>query len=460
LVEALSRVRAITAAGLCFAQAAHLPACAAADLVRAVVATVSPEAWTAAMPSGTRLASWPAGVCAELLRAVRAIPPGPTRIEAFCSLAGYIEEDERREALEGILGGVSPRDCWVSVADLNEAMDGALDVLELGAPDGRKAADKSSLHARLIQRVCDSWRDEFVARRLAASSSPARSKVTAEVHIRREINYWPEPDVRRLWAALHEARPHTEVLAGDAFFVLDKLPPDLCARALSRIRACRVTRERLHYLSQFDDELTPAERVELVQTVRHGKREDPRDVAGHLRSVSRHLANVPYEIRVGWLDEVSRFSADSSRDQALSVLAPLLEGRDRARALAMLVESARAARKLYALHGATHLLAPADTSGLLALAVRQRGNRGIAHALVSRLAEFDDAAQDAGLGPLVRGLSELAPRTRVFLATDAAWWTATRTQGAFPLAFAEHVISHPARLRAARQPDPVLPWDG
>jgi hypothetical protein len=461
ILAALPCVRATAAAELCYAQMGTLPARTATTLTATVVRALAAEAWTDAI-DGRQLASWPAEARAELLRAIRGLPPGATRSQAFCRAAEWLEEHDHREAFEAIVNGVLSDLYWVTIAELNDRSDGVFEELLKESPDGRKPVHYGDLHTQLLKAVPAAWREEFVTRRLAKNPSES-TRLSDEIHIRREIDCWPEAAVRRIWAGLGARNPGARCLALDAFFVLRKLPEDLSVQALARIRACEDARERLHYLSTCDDDdLTAAEHADIADSGSPYLDARPWDIANHLDRVSRHLVRLPYSVRLRWLDKARGWSDPHARAKALDVLAPMLEPPERAAALGELVQltlASEASDGLFPLWHATEVLMPEDIAVLLDAAVQRGRSNSTRERMLTRLSRLPDDAQDTCLAPLFYRLGDIAPRTRIGLATDAAWWASSRSAGALPVALARHLEADSAPLRKTKPPDPKLGWE-
>lgn len=102
-LAAFSLVEPTHAARLCLAQietASPEDACALLDVV------VGPPRWVSSLElSDEPLARWPQAARGALLRRTRALPPGRERVEALCFQAPWLDEHEKREALDGILDG-------------------------------------------------------------------------------------------------------------------------------------------------------------------------------------------------------------------------------------------------------------------------------------------------------------------------------------------------------------------
>ena len=79
---------------------------AAVDLLRRIVVQVHPGTWGF---EDKVMKLWPTKAVGFALEQIRALPSGPSRIEALCNVPSQLTHSEKRETLDGILDTTLPR---------------------------------------------------------------------------------------------------------------------------------------------------------------------------------------------------------------------------------------------------------------------------------------------------------------------------------------------------------------
>jgi hypothetical protein len=394
LVGAVERELRDDLAPWLFAQVVALDPEPAAALVRRVIHDLAPDSWTTAI-SDAVIKSWRELARQTVLAAVEALPPGRTRIEALCRVATALSPEQRREAFDGLLAGVSPS------------------TFQAG-----KMVSNAHLHEQLLATIPEAWRDEWIAHELRHEDSP---NVWMELLARRTLGHWPPPD-HRLWREVERDLDHCSVFT-------PHFPPALRERARSRARAG--TRPRM-MLAELGDDLTADECLEVVGTPA-GQR--PRVIADHLRKVRPHLGGVPTEVRRAWLDAVVAFDDGYAMQSAIAWLVDALDPGDRERAVAASVASAIESGYLYGDDVIVRFAEPARLAAVLEAVVRQRTWCGwFAEAII---AARDLATQTRCFAPLLERHADFDPARIADLVIAMAPWLSAHTQRAFPRRVAE-----------------------
>lgn len=373
---------------------------------------VSPPRWISSGEiSREPLARWPVSLRESLVRRARALPFGREKIEAFCCLAPWISLSEQRQALDGILDGTSPKHFWGPLA-----MSG-----------------NDSLREDLLRVAPDDWKEEWIALQ-------ENKRAEQEALDRRDLDHWPEPEARHLFAWIEREREQGQNISLALAVSIAHLPADLRAEALRWVREWPEN-SRSFVLEKCLEDLTEEEYRQLVWC-------PPTDDFTpwyRLSSVHEHLARAPYAARRAWLDTVRKAGSD---ERSLVVLVPVLEGDDRADVLNYLVEQARSGQSWWMTSEVVPWLS-AETVRELALRAVEHTDKEDAHLIASFLeaiAAQPTAVQDACFEPLWARAHQLPPSTLIAWFGRASRWVAQRTEGVFARLLAQGLREHPERL--------------
>lgn len=393
------------------AQIPHVDAPAGLALLDQIATHIPASAWGF---TDAALDRWLEPVGQHALACLRALPPGKDRINALCTVARRLTLAERREALDGILDGT-----------LSECTD------------EHPKLSYDHVITVFLRTLPEAWQEEWIATKA--------TNVLAEALARRDLGCFTEVALRKMWSRIdHASTPYRDVPL-DYLRVAEHLPPDLKGRALARIRASTSQSSRLLHLASFDDELTDAERYEVVEVPwNEYTRRDPNSQADHLQHVVTHLPKVPVELRRQWLQTVLTFTQDNDLQFGLMALLPSLSGKDYRQAADALVASVIRKGQFYTSETRWSLL-PDDALGPL---LRPREdvyglgrNQIIAHIVDER----DPELADRCLRPLLDGLSDLDADHCIETVHALTPWLADRSDDAVPRALAALPVPVPCR---------------
>jgi hypothetical protein len=377
------------------------------DLLDRVVATAPPSTW---LFTDGLLAVWPQAVAARALEAIRALPAGEERIEALLQVARHLTPAERDEALAGLLDGTYPEVTWAHTKPMSRCLLINAFVRTLPAPA----------------------REAWV---LARARPDQDTSVGGELRARHDVDLLTEEAIRAMWARLQQEEP-TRGVPLDYLGLASRLPPDLRAEALARIRACPKQSERLYHLVEFDEELTDEERREVVEVPWNDyTRGEPRAQGTHLQRVAAHLPRVSPAVRRRWLEVVLAFEDSYTRQLGLLALLPSLEGQDHEEAVSALLA---AVEEDGCFHGDDRwdLL---SEEALRRFLLRQREDPYGWHRdglVVHIWAQRPASVADRLLPLLLEALETRPADTRLEIVGVLTPWLADRTAGAVPRALA------------------------
>lgn len=404
-------------ASMFVAQIPHVGSETGVSLVDRITAGLPPATWGFA---DKQLERWPTAVAARALAHVRSLPSGPDRLLALCGCAMQLTRSERREALDGILDGTLPSTTWEYTKPMSY---------------------KSSI-VYLIRTLPETWQEEWI---VSESIRGSALDVFAEYLARREIDRLTGAAVRNMWARIdHAQTPLREIPAGYLGLV-QHLPVELRQPAIARVRRCADDSQRLLHLAEFDDELTEAERCEVVEIPWDSFcPEHPRQQGEHLRRVRKHLSRVPVALRGKWLERVLSFGDDCSQ-AALLALIPVLSGDDRQRASDALVSSAIREGRFYTTDTRWDLL-PDHALAPLLLRLKDdvygwSRDQLIEHVIDAR----DEKLADRCLQPLVDALDAFEADACLEIVSAMTPWLRARSASVIPRALAELPVSSSGR---------------
>lgn len=252
---------------------------------------------------------WPAVVAERVPEYVRRLPKGKSRIRALCHLHQHLNLDEKREVLDGILDGTFPTTDF-----------------EFGKP-----INHDEVIEEFVKTLPNAWQDELLNQEVGIE----------QVMVRVKLDRLDEEFLRRAWSEIDHDVSDGEV-PDDYFGLAEYLPMDLRSKALEVIRSAKDHSDRLHHLQNFDEELTEAERIEIVTIPWHGvggESGDSGTLAQHLEFIEKHIPKIPYRYCVEWLEKVLDFKEDYDLQRGLVVLLDCLKNDDRKRAICALVKS-------------------------------------------------------------------------------------------------------------------------
>jgi hypothetical protein len=395
------------------AQLPHVDAPAGIALLDQIATHIPASAWGF---TDAALDCWLEPVGQHALAYIRALPPGKARIEALCTVARRLTLAERREALDGILDGTLPESTY----------------------EHTKPLSYHGVITTFLRTLPEAWREEWIATKAIT--------VFDEALARRDLGCFTEEALRKMWSQIdHDSTPSEDV-PSSYLRVAEHLPPDLKELALARIRASTSQSDRLFHLASFDDELTDAERYQVVEVPwNEHTRHHPRFQAHHLQHVVTHLPKVPVELRQQWLQTVLAFTEDYDLQRGLMALLPSLSGKDYRQAADALVASVIREGRFHTSEARWSLL-PDDAFGPLLLRLRADAygwsrNEIIAHLVEERA----PALADRCLRPLLDGLSDLDADHCIETVHALTPWLANRSDGAVPRALAALPVPVPHR---------------
>jgi hypothetical protein len=400
------------------AQIPHVDSRTGASLVDRVAAKLPASTWQF---KDECLNRWPEPVAERAMVHVRALPPSKERILALCRSAKRLALDERREALVGILDGTLPGTTW----------------------EYSKPMSYSNTIAYLVRTLPEDWQEEWIVSESVGENG--KPDVFSEYLTRRDVDRLTETAVRDLWTRIdHTPTLHRDV-PSDYLGLVRYLPEDLRQQALARVRACRSQSTRLYHLVDFDDELTDAERSEVVEIPWNPyTREHPREQAMHLQRVRNHLSQVPVALRRQWLEVMLSFG-EGSDQFGLMVLLPSLSGEDHRRAADQLVASVLREGRFSTIETRWDLL-PDDALAPLLLRLKDDVYGWSRDQLIEHIIEArDPELADRCLQPLLGALAELEPDSCLEVVRAMTPWLADRSEGAVPRSLAELPVPSPSR---------------
>lgn len=372
----------------------------ALDLLGRVVRDVHPLTWGF---TDEGMKDWAPEVVDFAMGEIRALPPGAVRIEIMCKLPKRLSMSEKREVLDGILNGTFPTVTRQHTKPISHA-----DVI-----------------AGFVATLLVDWREEWIA----AETTNEDGDCMREYIARRDVGQLTEDAIRDMWSRTDHKDPLLP-LPRDYFWLVALLPEDLRAAPLSRIRRCKDLSSRRRCLASLDEELTDAERREVV--LEGTSTSEAHMQTHHLRRVAQHLQKVPYELRYRWLELVLAIEVPYHREAGLMVLLPSLTPEDQSRVEEVLIASALK-------NGECHvsrwdLLSDAAFSPIIfrlrdALYGWNR-DKAIVHLIEHR----DPAVVERCLLPVIESLSRLPKESCLEVVGAMTPWLAEVTGGALPKA--------------------------
>jgi hypothetical protein len=410
---ALPEAAPFAVAPMLTAQIPHVDAAAGIALLDQITAHIPAIAWGF---TDAALDRWLEPVAQHALACIRALPPGMERIKALCTVARRLTLAEQREALDGILDDTLP-ECYVGYT---------------------KPVSYHGVITDFVRTLPEAWQEEWIATQA--------TDVSAEARARRALGRLTEVALRKLWSQIDHASTRSRDIPLAYLGVAEHLPPDLKALALARIRASTSQSSRLFHLASFDDELTDAERYEVVEVPwSEHTRHAPRSQADHLQGVATLLPKMPVELRQQWLQTVLTFTEDFDLQRGLMALLPSLSSENHRQAADALVASVIRAGRFYTSETRWDLL-PDDALGPLLFRLREdvygwSRNEIIAHLIKER----DPALADRCLRPLLDALSDFGADHCIEIVHALTPWLADRSDNAVPRALAAVPVPVPCR---------------
>jgi len=266
-----------------------------------------PRHWSSSIHD-EHLEQWPAPIQRNALCRVRALK-GFERLNTLCQIPQRLTQEEQREVLDALLSGQLPT-CYF--------------------PDDGPAYSISWKVNPFVQSLPEEWQEEWV---VASANGSASNDLFSEVTARHDIDWFPDYAIRSIWDRMNHDAHYMYP------YLMPYLAPDLRAQALQRARACSDEEERLKWLCGFDEELTDAERHQIVTfALADAEEQGERRMASHLEDLCAHLPYVRSEVLQAWLDVVLTFPEPYFRCIGLQCLLPALQGEDRDQAIAALKE--------------------------------------------------------------------------------------------------------------------------